>query len=121
MRSARPTEVKASALEPRRHSTAQDLFPDTLTPRPLPIFPEFGSIKEAALLALVTGPVRQSGFAQSWRLAAYVRFLKNDGWSVISREVAENGRTVAEYTLDLQDDATQEAVARYRKRKGGAA
>lgn len=121
MRSARPTEVNASALEPRRNSTAQDLFPDTLPPRPLPIFPELGSVKEAALLALVAGPIRQSGFAQSWRLAAYVRFLKDDGWSIISREVAENSRTVAEYTLDLQDDATREAAARYRRRKGGAA
>ena len=121
MRSARPTEVNASALEPRRHSTAQDLFPDTLPPQPLPIFPEIGSVKEAALLALVAGPIRQSGFTHSWRLAAYIRFLKDDGWSVISREVAENGRTVAEYTLNLQDDATREATARYRRRKGGAA
>ena len=85
-----------------------------------PVFPQPNRIREAALRALVTGPVRQSGFAQSWRLAAYVRFLKDDGWEIVSREVAENGRTVAEYTLDLQDDATREAAARYRVRKGGA-
>ena len=120
MRSARPTEAEASALEPRRHSTAPDLFPDTLPPRQLPTFPEPNSIKEAALLALVAGPTRQSGFKQSWRLAAYVRFLRNDGWEIASREVAESGRTVAEYTLDLQDDATRVAAARYRVRKGGA-
>ena len=120
MRSARPTEAEASALEPRRHSIAQDLFPDTLPLRPLPIFPEPNSVKESALLALVDGAIRQSGFVRSWRLAAYVRFLKDDGWEIVSREVAENGRTVAEYTLDLQDDATREAAARYRVRKGSA-
>ncbi|MBP8276635.1 MAG: hypothetical protein KAX55_07080 [Propionivibrio sp.] len=85
-----------------------------------PVFPQPNSIREAALRALVTGPIRQSGFQHSWRLAAYVRFLKDDGWEIISREVAENGRTVAEYTLDLHDDATREAAARYRVRKGGA-
>ena len=120
MRSARPAEANASALEPRRHSTYIDLFPDTLPPRPLPVFPEPNSVKESALLALVAGPIRQSGFQHSWRLAAYVRFLKDDGWEIVSREVAENGRTVAEYTLDLHDDATREAAARYRVRKGGA-
>ena len=120
MRSARPAEANASALEPRRHSTYIDLFPDTLPPRPLPIFPEPNSVKESALLALVAGPIRQSGFQHSWRLAAYVRFLKDDGWEIVSREVAENGRTVAEYTLDLQDDVTREAAARYRVRKGSA-
>jgi hypothetical protein len=120
MRSARSAEANASALEPRRHSIAQDLFPDTLPPRPLPIFPEPNSVKESALLALVAGAIRQSGFVRSWRLAAYVRFLKDDGWEIVSREVAENGRTVAEYALDLQDDATREAAVRYRVRKGGA-
>ena len=120
MRSARPAEANASALEPRRHSISQDLFPDTLLPRPVPVFPEPNSVKESALRALATGPIRQSGFQRSWRLAAYVRFLKDDGWEIVSREVAENGRTVAEYTLDLQDDATREAAARYRVRKGSA-
>lgn len=121
MKNARPTEVNASALEPRRHSIAPDLFPDTIPPRQLPTFPDPNSVKERALLALVAGPVRQSGFQHSWRLAAYIKFLKDDGWSVISRDVTESCRTVSEYTLDLQDDATREAAARYRRRKGGAA
>ena len=120
MRSARPAEVNASALEPRRHSIAQDLFPDTLPPRPLPIFPEPNSVKESALLALVAGPIRQSGFQHSWRLAAYVRFLKDDGWEIVSREVAESGRVVAEYVLDLQDAATASAAARFRGQRGAA-
>lgn len=120
MKTPTPNVSKAGVLRKRPDDTASDLFPDTLPTRPLPIFPEIGCVKEAALLALVVGPIRQSGFTHSWRLAAYVRFLKDDGWSVISREVAENGRTVAEYTLDLQDDATREAAARYRRRKGSA-
>jgi hypothetical protein len=79
-----------------------------------PVFPQPNSIREAALRALVTGPIRQSGFQRSWRLAAYVRFLKDDGWAIRSREVAESGRVVAEYVLDLQDAATASAAARFR-------
>lgn len=80
-----------------------------------PVFPKPNSIRESALLALITGPIRQSGFKPSWRLAAYVRFLRDDGWAIISREVVENGRTVAEYLLDLQDGPTRAAAALYRK------
>lgn len=101
-------------------SNPRDLFPDTLPPRQLPIFPDPGSIKEAALLALVAGPTRQSGFKHSWRLAAYVGFLKNDGWAILSREVSELGRIVAEYTLDYADKPTRDAAALYRSRKGVA-
>ena len=90
------------------------------TPLSSPVFPQPNSIREAALRALVTGPVRQSGFAQSWRLAAYVRFLKDDGWAIQSREVAESGRVVAEYVLDLQDAATASAAARFRAQWGAA-
>lgn len=92
-------------------SNPRDLFPDTLPPRQLPIFPDPGSIKEAALLALVAGPTRQSGFKH---------FLKNDGWAILSREVSELGRIVAEYTLDYADKPTRDAAALYRSRKGVA-
>lgn len=85
-----------------------------------PVFPQPNSIREAALRALVTGPIRQSGFQRSWRLAAYVRFLKDDGWAIRSREVAESGRVVAEYVLDLQDAATASAAARFRGQRGAA-
>lgn len=98
-------------------STMPELFPDTLPPRRLPTFPDPGCIKEAALLALVAGPIRQSAFQHSWRLAAYIRFLKDDGWSILSREVSELGRLVAEYTLDLGDKPTRTAAALYRSRK----
>ncbi len=116
--SSRQTAAE-SAQGPRRHPTAPDLFPDTLPPRPLPIFPAGGSIRESALLALLAGPIRQSGFRPSWRLAAYVGFLRDDGWSIISRDVIEDGRTVAEYTLDLGDEPTRAAVAMYRRRQAG--
>ncbi|MCV2218900.1 hypothetical protein [Thauera sp. Sel9] len=86
-----------------------------------PVFPKPNSIRESALLALVAGPIRQSGFKPSWRLAAYVRFLRDDGWAIISREVIENGRTVAEYLLDLQDGPTRAAAALYRKGRRCAA
>lgn len=83
-------------------------------PASSPVFPKANSIREAALRALVSGPIRQSGFQRSWRLAAYVRFLKDDGWAIRSREVAENGRVVAEYVLDWQDAATASAAVRFR-------
>lgn len=119
MKTPAPQTAEASAVEPRRNSNPPDLFPDTLPSCSLPIFPEAGSVKESALLALVTGPVRQSGFDRSWRLAAYVRFLKDDGWSITSRDVSENGRIVSEYQLDRQDEPTREAAARYRQAAKG--
>ncbi len=115
MRNARPTKVKASALDQRIDSTASDLFPDTLPGVFLPTFPTPGSVREAALLALVAGSIRQSGFARSWRLAAYVRFLRDDGWAIRRQDVAEGGRIVAEYALDLQDAPTRTAASRYRR------
>jgi hypothetical protein len=59
-----------------------------------PVFPQPNSIREAALRALDTGPIRQSGFQRSWRLA--------------------------EYVLDLQDTATASAAARFRSKRGAA-
>lgn len=94
-----------------------DLFPETLPRMPAPIFPEAGTIKEGALLALRDGWIRQSQFLLSWRLAAYVRFLRDDGWAIRRQDVAEGGRIVAEYKLDLQDEPTRVAAAKYR---GGA-
>ncbi|HRM70897.1 MAG TPA: hypothetical protein PLO71_15840 [Thauera phenylacetica] len=101
--------------------TTTDLFPSSLPGRLAPIFPAPNSVKESALLALIAGPIRQSGFQRSWRLAAYIRFLKDDGWSITSREVSEGGRIVSEYLLDLQDEPTREAVAKYRQASRGAA
>jgi hypothetical protein len=87
-----------------------DLF-GTL-PKPAPIHPTPGTIKHAALSALVAGPVTQSTFtATSWRLAEYVRQLKADHWAIRVREVRHDGRIISEYRLDTADDATRAAVA----------
>jgi len=80
---------------------------------PAPIFPEAGTVKESALLALLDGWIRQSQFGRSWRLAAYVGFLRTDGWAILRRDALDGGRLVAEYTLDLQDVPTRTAAARY--------
>ena len=118
MKNARPTEVKASALEQRRDSIT-DLFPETVPRRPAPIVPTKGTVKHTALLALFSGPVSQPSFERSWRLAAYVGELTADGWAIQSREIAWHGKTIAEYCLDLGDEPTRAAVAAVRR--GGQA
>ncbi len=92
-----------------------DFFPETLSRIPAPIFPERGTIKEGTLLALLGGWIRQSQFSLSWRLAAYVRFLRDDGWAIRRQDVTEGGRIVTEYTLDLDDAPTRAAAAKYRR------
>lgn len=115
----RPTpHEKSSALEPRRDSIT-DLFPETVPRRPAPIVPTKGTVKHAALMALFSGPVSQSSFERSWRLAAYVGELTADGWAIQSREIAWHGKTIAEYCLDLGDEPTRAAVAAVRR--GGQA
>ena len=118
MKNARPTEVKASALEQRRDSIT-DLFPETVPRRPAPVVPTKRTVKHAALLALRFGPVSQATFERSWRLAAYINELVNDGWAIRSRETAWHGKTIAEYRLDLGDEPTRAAVAAVRR--GGQA
>ncbi len=80
-------------------------------PRPAPIPPTPGTIKHATLSALVAGPITQATFTESWRLAEYVRQLIADHWAVRVREVPYCGRIIAEYRIDLGDDATRAAVA----------
>lgn len=83
-----------------------DLF---AAPKPAP-----GTKKHAALSALIAGPVTQAEFtAISWRLAEYVRQLKADHWAIRAREVRHDGRVIAEYRLDVADEATRAAVAAY--------
>ncbi|ENO80540.1 hypothetical protein B447_12202 [Thauera sp. 27] len=113
MRSARHTEVQASALEPRRNDTPADLFPDTL-PAAIPaIWPTAGTRKADALRALITGPQNQADYWPGWRLAAYVKSLKYDGWGIRSRLISHPHckPLIAEYTLDRQDPATAAALA----------
>ena len=94
-----------------------DFFPDSLPRRPAPIVPTSGTVKHDALMALIAGPVSQPTFERSWRLAAYVGELLDDGWAVLSREIAYHGRTIAEYRLDLTDELTRAAAASVRGRK----
>jgi hypothetical protein len=70
------------------------------------------SVEESARHALVTGPKRRSGFQRSWRLTASVRLLKDHDRAICSRDVAEVGRVVAEYVLDLRDPASAAALFR---------
>ncbi len=119
MRSARHTEVQASALEPRRNDTASDLFPDTLPPVTPACWPNEGTRAAAALEALIAGPQNQCDYRPGWRLAAYVRSLKDDGWGIRSRLIAHPRcrPLIAEYTLDRQDPAT--AAALDKRKQGG--
>ncbi|MBT9496447.1 MAG: hypothetical protein IV103_04025 [Zoogloea sp.] len=80
-------------------------------PRPAPVPPTPGTIKHATLSALIAGPVTQATFTESWRLAEYVRQLIADHWAIRAREVPYNFRIIAEYRLDMDDDATRAAVA----------
>ena len=115
----RPTpHEKSSALEPRRDSIT-DLFPETVPRRPAPVVPTKRTVKHAALLALIFGPVSQATFERSWRLAAYINELTADGWAIRSRETAWHGKTIAEYRLDLDHAPTRAAVAAVRR--GGQA
>ena len=119
MRSARPTEVKASALEPRRNDTPSDLFPDTLPAATPAIWPTAGTRKSDALQALIAGPQNQCDYRPGWRLAAYVQSLEYDGWCIRSRlfKHPRCARPIAEYTLDRQDPATAAALDK-RKQAG---
>ncbi len=118
MKNARPQTSEASALEQRRDSIT-DLFPETVPRRPAPVVPTKRTVKHAALLALIFGPVSQATFERSWRLAAYINELTADGWAIRSREIAWHGKTIAEYRLDLDDEPTRAAVAAVRR--GGQA
>lgn len=118
MKNARPQTSEASALEQRRDSIT-DLFPETVPRRPAPVVPTKRTVKHAALLALIFGPVSQATFERSWRLAAYINELTADGWAIQSREIAWHGKTIAEYCLDLGDEPTRAAVAAVRR--GGQA
>ena len=119
MKNARPTEVKASALDKRRHDTALDLFPDTLPLITPAVWPKDGTRAAAALEALIAGPQNQADYRPGWRLAAYVQSLEYDGWRIRSR-LFKHPRCacpIAEYTLDRQDPATAAALAK-RKQAG---
>ena len=111
MKNARPPK-EASALDKRPNDTAPDLFPDTLPAASPAIWPTAGTRKSDALQALIAGPQNQCDYRPGWRLAAYVRSLKDDGWGIRSRLIAHPRcrPLIAEYTLDRQHPATAAAL-----------
>lgn len=104
-----------SAVE-QRHSTPSDLFPELLPASRAPILPRPGTVKAKAFAALIAGPVSQPVFPHSWRLAAYIDELIDDGWAILSRDIGYHGRVIAEYTLDRQDPATRAGIASHAQR-----
>lgn len=120
MKNARPPK-EASALSQRRNDTAQPgSFPDLLLVAPAPILPRPGTVKADALDAIIAGKVTQAEFRRSWRLAAYIEDLIEDGWSVGSEWVMLPGSRdpIKCFWIDLQDPATRAAVAAYKRRSG---
>ncbi len=121
MKTPTPHEGKAGVPEARQHHTT-DLFPGSLPAAPVPILPRPGTVKDAALAAIVAGKVTQADFRRSWRLAAYVDELVDDGWVVCSEWVTLPGwrDPIKRYWIDLQDPATRAAVAAHKKQFGQA-
>ncbi len=114
MRSAHPTEVNVSALDPRPNDTASDLFPELLPPVTPARIPTPGTRADEALQALLTGPQNQAEYeGMGWRLAAYVQTLEGYGWGILSRPITRPRcrRPIAEYTLDRTDPSTAAALA----------
>ena len=118
MKNAPAARSNESALE-QRHDNPSDLFPDTLPAATPAIWPTEGTRKADALEALIAGPQNQCDYRPGWRLAAYVRSLKDDGWGIRSRLIAHPRcrPLIAEYTLDRQDPAT--AAALDKRKQGG--
>lgn len=113
MRSAHPTEVTVSALDPRHNHTANDLFPDTLPPVVAALWPTRGTRADEAWQAIYQGPQNQADYWQGWRLAAYVKELEYLGWRFIKRDITRPGcrRAITEYQIDRTDPSTAAALA----------
>ena len=115
-------EVKAGVPEARQHDTTDDLFPGLLPAAPAPILPRPGTVKDAALAAIIAGKITQADFRRSWRLAAYIDELIDDGWAVCSDWITLPGwrDPIKRYWIDLQDGPTRAAVAAYKAQSGQA-
>lgn len=113
MRCTRPTEVNASAIEPRRNNTRADLFPDTLPPITAATWQNPHTRAGEVLAAALAGPVNQYDYRGHWRLAASIQRLEDDGWCFITREIMRPGcrRPIAEYRIDRSDPGTAAALA----------
>ena len=122
MKTPTPFESKAGVPEARQHHNTDDLFSGLLPAAPAPILPRPGTVKDAALAAIIEGKITQADFRRSWRLAAYIEDLIEDGWSVCSEWVTLPGwrDPVKRYWIDLQDGPTRAAVAAYKAQSGQA-
>ena len=116
MKTPTPRNGKAGVPEARQHHTT-DLFPGSLPAAPAPILPRPGTVKAAALAGIVAGKITQADFRRSWRLAAYIAELIDDGWSVCSDWITLPGWSdpIKRYWIDLQDGPTRAAVAAYKR------
>lgn len=113
MKTPTPNESKAGVLRKRLHHSTDDLFPGLLPAAPAPILPRSGTVKAAALDAIIASKVTQADFRRSWRLAAYIDELVDDGWGVCSDWITLPGwrDPIKRYWIDLQDAPTRAAVA----------
>ena len=122
MRNA-PTGMTNESVRDDAHSTTFDLFPDTIPPVPPAIWPEFGTVRYDVLISFLKGPQNQANTRITWRLAAVVHSLAEDGWVFTSRFTDHPWRAgirIKEYAIDRQAPANFAAIERhFKKRRGG--
>ena len=88
-----------------------------------PIYPSHSSLPGKAIVLLMSLPSLTSPEFQvrtkSWRLAAYINSLKNDGWPIVTIEIPfadDPSRTIAKYVLP---DWVKSSVIAQRSVSGG--
>lgn len=62
MKTPNPRNGKAGVPEARRKNTTPDVVPGLLSAAPAPILPRPGTVKAAALAAIIEGKITQAGF-----------------------------------------------------------
>jgi len=101
-----------SAPSKRNSNPTGTLFPELEPPVVAAFWPSNGTRAAEALDALLTGPQNQADYWRGWRLAAYVRELRDDGWGIVSCLIRKPGcrREISEYRLDHADSGTLAAL-----------
>lgn len=100
------------ALDSRQFSV-NDLFPDTLPTVIAARWPAPNSRADNALAALLTCPQNQADYVDGWRLAAYIRELRDLGWAILTCSIIRPGcrREITEYRLDFAVPETKAGLA----------
>lgn len=108
-----PNHTEFESAPDKRDYNRNDLFPETLPPVVAAFWPTSGTRPYEALLALIEAPQNQADYWMGWRLSAYVKDLKYDGWSFHTRNITKPGcrRPIAEYSLNRDDPGTAAALA----------